>query len=338
MTLCEHAQSGCVSCVAFEPNFLYVFAFLISFCSSPERKAFEAAFLESLSPEERAKYAAREAMSPKGNVSGLAHERICVDFVRVRVVGRCLLGCIRSRFLDTFPLISLYSSPERKAFLESLSPEEQANSVYNFLSLVPGEAPQAPAAIATERSKAVSSKPFTPLGGIQRGLGGVSAGIPRTLSVKSSDFLGTDKELGHHVWFLRSRPCTVAINSARVGFSETQKYASKKDGAYMHMRMDTSPITRSQMKNELCQRALEPEQLSCGSPSSTKALTARESTQAFLMRKRNLGLSLFGTAPAPDLEDLRGAPCLAERQDGPHTNRTGESKRAYALFVRSLGE
>jgi hypothetical protein len=211
-------------------------------------------------------------------------------------------------------------------------------SVYNFLSLVPGEAPKASAAIATERSKDVSSKPFTPLGGIQRGLGGVSAGILRTLSVKSSDFLGTDKELRHHMWFLRPRPCTVAINPSRVGFSETQKYGSKKDGAYMHMRMDTSPITRSQMKNELCQRALEPEQLSCGSPSSTKALTARESTQAFLMRKRNLGLSLFGTAPAPDLEDLRGAPCLAERQDGPHTNRTGESKRAYALFVRSLGE
>ena len=213
-------------------------------------------------------------------------------------------------------------------------------SVYNFLSLVPGEAPKASAAIATERSKDVSSKPFTPLGGIQRGLGGVSAGILRTLSVKSSDFLGTDKELGHHMWFLRPRPCTVAINPSRVGFSETQKYGSKKDGAYMHMRMDTSPITRSQMKNELCQRALVPGQLSCclGSPSSTKAHTARESTQTFLMRKRNLGLSLFGVTPAPDFEDLQGAPCLAARQDGSHIDSTGESKRAYALFVRSVGE
>jgi hypothetical protein len=272
----------------------------------------------------------------------LAHERMCGDVVRERVVGLCILRCIRDRFLDTFFLISFCSSPERKAFLESLSPEERANylSVYNFLSLLPGEAPQASAAIATERSKDVSSKPFTPLGGIQRGLGGVSAGILRTLSVKSSDFLGTDKELGHHMWFLRPRPCTVAINPSRVGFSETQKYGSKKHGAYMHMRMDTSPTTRSQMKNELCQRALEPGHLSCclGSHSSTKAHTARESTQAFLMRKRNLGLSLFGVTPAPDFEDLQGAPCLAARQDGCHTDSTGESKRAYALFVRSVGE
>lgn len=66
MPLCEHAQSGGIYCVAFEPDFLQVF--LISFCSSAERKAFEAAFLESLSPEKRAKYAALEAMSPEGDV------------------------------------------------------------------------------------------------------------------------------------------------------------------------------------------------------------------------------------------------------------------------------
>ena len=60
----------------------------------------------------------------------LAHEQMCGDVVRARAVGRCLLRCIRSRFLDTFFLISFCSSPERKAFeaafLESLSPEERA--------------------------------------------------------------------------------------------------------------------------------------------------------------------------------------------------------------------
>jgi hypothetical protein len=60
----------------------------------------------------------------------LAHERMCGDVVRARVVWRCVLRCIRSRFLDTFFLISFCSSPERKAFeaafLESLSPEERA--------------------------------------------------------------------------------------------------------------------------------------------------------------------------------------------------------------------